>query len=120
VNTRTRQIVYWAPRTLCVLFAFFLSLFALDVFEGGYGFGQAVLAFLIHLIPVFIVVIALVIAWRWEWVGAILFLAFALWYVIQTGGRQGLAAYVLISGPSLVIGLLFLLSWLSRKEIRAR
>lgn len=65
------------PGGYCILFALSLSLFALDVFSKRYGFWEAVLAFLIHLVTIYIVTIALVIPWRWEWIGAILFIALA-------------------------------------------
>ena len=41
----------------------FLSLFALDVFGKGYGFWKTVPALAIHLVPVYIVVAVLAIAW---------------------------------------------------------
>jgi hypothetical protein len=77
MNASTKRVIFWAPRVLCILFAMFLSMFALDEFNEGYGFGETILALLIHLFPTFIVAISLVIAWRWEWVGAILFIALA-------------------------------------------
>jgi hypothetical protein len=49
---------------LSILFAMFLSVFSLDVFSEANGFGETILALLMHLIPVDIVVIVLVIAWR--------------------------------------------------------
>ncbi len=33
-----KQFLFWSPRVLTILFALFLSLFALDVFGEGYGF----------------------------------------------------------------------------------
>ena len=72
MNTITKRGLFWTPRVLGILIAVFFSLFALDVFSGGYGFWKTILALLIHLVPTYIVVIALVIAWRWEWAGAIL------------------------------------------------
>jgi len=74
MNMGIKRVLFWTPRVLCILFAIFLSLFSLDVFSEGYGFWETILALLIHLVPVYIVVIALVIAWRWEWVGASLFI----------------------------------------------
>jgi hypothetical protein len=32
-----RRLLFWSPRVLCVAFAIFLSLFALDVFSEGLG-----------------------------------------------------------------------------------
>ena len=75
MNKSVKRVVFWLPRILCLLFAVFISLFALDVFGEGYGFWETIVAFLIHLIPTGLILIALAIAWRWEWIGAILFAA---------------------------------------------
>jgi len=39
----------------------------------GYGFWETILALLIHLVPTGLVLVALAIAWRWDWAGTILF-----------------------------------------------
>ena len=120
MNTSTKRVLFWTPRVLCILFAMFLSLFALDVFSEGYGFWEAILALLIHLVPVYIVVIVLVIAWRWEWVGAILFIALALFYLVWSWGRFQWSAYLVISGPLVLLGVLFLFNWIYRAQLRTR
>ena len=48
------QIFWWTPRVLACLFAIFVSLFALEVFGVGYGFWETSLAYLIHLVPVYL------------------------------------------------------------------
>ncbi len=118
MNTSTKRVLFWTPRILCILFAMFLSLFALDVFSEGYGFWEAILALLIHLVPVYIVVIALCIAWRWEWVGAILFIALALFYLVWSWGRFHWSAYLVISGPLVLLSVLFLFNWIYRAQLR--
>ncbi len=120
MNTSIKRVLFWTPRVLCILFAMFLSLFALDVFGEGYGFWETILALLIHLVPVYIVVIVLVIAWRWEWVGAILFIALALFYLVWFWGRFHWSAYLGISGPLVLLGLLFLFNWIYRAQLRTR
>jgi len=120
MKRRTKHILFWSPRVLCILFAIFLSLFALDVFNEGYGFGETILALLIHLVPVYIVVIVLAIAWRWEWIGAILFIALALVYLVMSWERVHWSAYWGISGPLVLLGVLFMLNWKYRKELRMR
>ena len=106
---------FLGPRGLRILFAIFLSLFALDVFSEGYGFGETVLALLIHLIPTSLVVISLAIAWRWEWVGSILFIALALFYLASSGGKSWI-----ISGPLFLIAILFLVNWMYRSRLKRR
>lgn len=120
MNMSTKRVLFWAPRVLCILFAMFVSVFALDVFSEGYSFWGTILALLIHLVPTYLVVIALVIAWRWEWVGAILFSALAVFYVIVAWGRFSLDIYLLISGPLVLIAALFLVNWMYRTELRTR
>ena len=73
----TKRVLFWTPRVLCILFAAFLSMFALDVFREAYGFGETIIALLIHLVPTILVGIVLAIAWRRDWVGMILFTVLA-------------------------------------------
>ncbi len=120
MNTSIKRVLFWTPRVLCILFAMFLSLFALDVFGEGHGFWETILALLIHLVPVYIVIIVLVIAWRWEWIGAILFIALALFYIVWGWGRFHWSAYLGISGPLVLIGVLFLINWVYKGELRTR
>jgi hypothetical protein len=113
------RILFWLPRGLGLLLAAFISLFALDVFGAGYGFWGTIAALLIHLVPTSAVLVALVIAWRWEWMGAILFAGFGASYLIMAWGDVHWGAFLLISGPSFVIGALFLANWLGRVEGRS-
>jgi hypothetical protein len=119
MSRSTARILFWTPRVLSILFAMLLSLFAFDVFSEGHGFWQTVLGLLVHLVPVYLVVIVLVIAWRWEWVGAMLFIALALFYLVWTWGRFHWSAYLGISGPLVVLGVLFLLNWIYRAQLRS-
>lgn len=101
-----KRVFFWTPRALCILFAIFLSLFALDVFSEDYGFGEKILALLIHLVPTYLVVIALAIAWRREFAGAAVFIALAVIFLIVSRGEGWI-----ISGPLFLIGVLFLINW---------
>lgn len=114
------RVLYWAPRILAVLFALLLSVFALDVLGEGYSFWEAVVGLLIHLAPTFLVILVLVIAWRWEWLGALLFFGLAAFYVIAFWAPERWAAYLIISGPLALVGLLFLADWLVRVRRRGQ
>ena len=106
MNSNTKRWLYWLPRVLSILFALFISLLALDVFGEGYNFWETLVALFMHLIPTFILVAVLAIAWRWERVGAALFLALAIIYLVLTDGRM-----LTIPIPLIVMSLLFLVSW---------
>jgi hypothetical protein len=109
MNTNIKRALFWTPRVLCILFAMFLSLFAIDAFDEGYSFGETIIAFLIHLIPTYIIVISLAIAWRWEWAGAILFITLAVFNLVLSKSGSWV-----ISGPLILLGVLFLVSWIYR------
>jgi hypothetical protein len=113
-----KRLLFWGPRILCILFAVFVSVFALDVFGAGYGFWKTILALLIHLIPTWIILVVLAVSWRWEWVGAVLFSALGVLYIVMFWGRFNWDVYLMMSGPLFLMGLLFLINWLYRKEIR--
>jgi hypothetical protein len=70
-----------------------------------------------HLIPSILLASALALAWRWEWIGAVLFIGWAVWYAGTARGFDW-SVYVIIAGVPAVIGLLFLVDWVLRKQIR--
>ena len=115
----SKRALFWSPRLLCILFAVFISLFALDVFSEARGFWQTALALSMHLIPTFVLVIVLLVSWRWEWVGAVMFTALAVLYMFAAPRHVNWIAYVCISGPLFLAGALFLLNWVRRAELRA-
>ena len=118
VNRPVKQLLFWSPRVLCIAFALFISLFALDVFGEGLGVVKTIIALFMHLIPTVIIVIVLAVSWRWEWVGGAVFIALGMLYLIWA--RHHPTWVVFISGPLFLVGALFLLNWSKRAEIRAQ
>ena len=112
MERRAGRLLFWAPRILCLLFAVWLSVFALDVFGEGYGFWETTLALMMHLIPTALVLIVLAVAWRWEWVGAVVFSLLGLLYIGWMAGRGPWLWFVFVSGPLFLVAILFLLNWL--------
>ncbi len=120
----SKRALFWTPRILSIVFIAFLSLFSLDVFGEHLGFWQTVLAFTMHEIPVFVLIGALLLAWRWEWIGAALYAAAGLLYVswVVSMSRPVPAAMrlvwiLMIAGPAFVIAGMFLAGWLKRSEL---
>lgn len=116
--TARKSVLLWTPRILGIMFAAFISIFALDVFGEGYGLWKTVLALLLHLIPTGIILVVLALSWRWEWVGGALFVALAALYLIAFWGRFHWSAYLVISGSLFLIGILFLINWVCRRWLR--
>jgi len=118
MKTPLKQMLFWTPRILCLLFAAFISMFAADVFSEGYGIGKTILDLLVHLIPTWVILIVLAISWRREWVGGLLFTALGALYLIQFWGRFHWSVYLCIAGPLFFIGVLFFLDCICRRQPR--
>ena len=121
----SKRSLFWAPRALSVLFIAFLSLFAMDVFSEHLGFWRTVLALTMHLIPSFVLIAALILAWRWEWIGAALYGSAGLLYVVWVASisrpvppAMRFIWALMIAGPAFLIAGLFLANWMKHTELR--
>lgn len=119
MKTLPARLLRCTPMVLGILFALFLSIFALDVFGVGYSLWETVVALFMHLIPVFILLIGVAFAWRWEWVGAAIFYGFCIWYIITMGSGNSFFIYLMIVGPPYLTASLFLVNWLNRTQLHA-
>ena len=111
-----RTVLVLAPRILGIVYILFISLFALDVFSEDADAWSICLGFMIHMIPSAILAVLLVISWHFELVGAAAYFILALLYYVLTKGKEDLLAYISISGPLLLISVLFFLNWLLIKR----
>ena len=92
----------FAARGFAILFIIMTGLFALDI--GKFSW----LGLFMHLLPSLILLVILIISWRQEKIGGILWILAALAYVVLAWGKVDFLAYLVMSGPALVIALLFL------------
>ncbi len=117
MNKTLKQILFWTPRIAGILFILFLSLFALDIFDMNLGFWGTIVGLFMHLIPSILLAIGVALAWRWEWIGAVIFIGWAAWYVANARGFPW-SVYALVAGIPFVVGVLFLVGWIYKKEVR--
>ncbi|MFH1316392.1 MAG: hypothetical protein ABII01_02640 [Candidatus Woesearchaeota archaeon] len=118
------KFVYWTPRILSIVFILFLALFSLDIFEGNYGFWGTILGLFMHNIPSIILLVVLIISWKYEIVGGIgfvlagiLYIAVILMNIITSGfGWYYLLWALQISGIAFFIGILFLIGWFKKRK----
>ena len=58
-------------------------MFSLDIFGNGYNLWETLLGLFMHNIPTFILLVILIISWKREWLGAIVFALFGIWYILR-------------------------------------
>ena len=126
MSNSSKRLLFWAPRIFSILFIVSLSLFALDVFNEGLGFWKTLLALAIHLIPSLVLIAALIVAWRWEWVGAAIYAGAGALYMVTLLPRRlppppiKLQWIAIIALPAFAIAALFLANWLKHNQLRTR
>jgi len=122
---RSLKILHWIPRILCILAILFISMFALDSFDPKYTLWQQIQAFVIHLIPTYILIILLIIAWKWELIGGLLLIILALGfspsiyihnYHMNHSAGMSLLTILSITFPFILTGGLFVLSYFLKKK----
>jgi len=114
MDTISRRLLLWIPRILGILVSLFIGLFALDAFSANKPFSDAVADFLIHLIPALVLLTIVVASWRHEWIGAVAFIGLAIVYS-ATMSRGRIDWMLIIGGPLLIVGVLFLWSWFNHR-----
>jgi hypothetical protein len=122
MKKKINRFVYWTPRILSIIFILFLMLFSLDVFAENLSFWQTVVGLFMHNIPVFILLAVLLISWKYEIVGGIAFILAGLLYIVVLMMNPFewymLSWSLIIAGPAFLIGILFLIGWFKKKEIK--
>jgi hypothetical protein len=124
--TASIKLIHWLPRIICILAILFVSMFALDSFAPGLTTWQQIEAFLMHLIPSFVLVAFLIVAWKWEFVGGILLLAIGLglspFIFLLNHNRNhfsvgsSLMVVLLINIPFVIVGILFIAGHFLKKK----
>jgi len=114
----------WVPRILCILIIIFLGVFASDAFVAEHSMFQQVSDFLIHLVPSLILLLLLIIAWKRELIGGILFtilslvmspFLYSMNYEQNHNIFMSLGVILIIALPILLTGILFIISYSKRK-----
>lgn len=121
MERKVNKLIYWTPRILSILFIIFLALMSLDVITPGLSIGKILLGLLMHNIPAIILLIVVIVSWKYEIVGGIAFLLSGFLYIIFSA-KAGIPWYLVlawslqISGISFIIGGMFLYNWIKKKQ----
>jgi thiol:disulfide interchange protein len=99
-----------------ILAILFMGVFSFDVFEGEGAFGEKLVGFLMHNIPVLILTAILILAWKMELWGGLLIiiasLALMIWFHSFTTNKGSL----IVMAPFLLSGILFIFSYTAGKR----
>ncbi len=122
---KSTEILYWLPRVICILAILFISLFATDAFSHETTVWKQIGGFLMHLTPSFILLIFLIIAWKRELAGGIIFivagwvmtpLVFRQNYQMNQSVMMSLGIIAFITVPFIVVGALFIVGYYKKKK----
>jgi hypothetical protein len=104
------KIFRWVPRILSIITILFLLMFSFDVFESDASPGKQLFGFLIHNIPVWILIAALVVAWKHELAGGIMFIVLFIALGIFWRSFTGNPSSLIVGIPILLTGIIFLIN----------
>ncbi len=119
------RLLHWMPRIFCILAILFVSMFALDSFSPGHTIWQQLGTFFIHLIPTYVLTTFLIVAWKWEKIGGILFIVIGLAlspFVFMLNFNRTDSVWIslfiiaMITFPFVVVGILFIISYNTKKK----
>ena len=119
------KVFYWLPRILAILAILFISMFALDAFSSDDSFIVQLGDFIMHLIPSFVLLFTLILSWKRELLGGIIFMVIGLGmspfvykmnYNMNQSFWTSLGVIMTITIPFFIIGVLFLVSYFKKKN----
>lgn len=122
-------VLHWLPRIICILGILFISKYAIDSVESYLTLWQQILIFLVHFIPSVLLVALLIIAWKWELAGGILFTVIGLAltpvifqhnYNLNESIATSLGTVTMFTIPLVMIGSLFIASYWKRRSYRIK
>ena len=118
-------LFYWLPRSLSIIAIIIVTAFSFDVFQSGESVAGQLEDLVIHLVPSYLLTVILVVAWKWEYTGGIIFLVIGLVsspyvfygnYSNNHSVTSSLVTILLVTVPFIIIGALFLVSYYKRKK----
>lgn len=120
------KVFHWLPRIICILAILFVSIFAADAFAPGLSIWQQLADFFMHLIPSFVLLAFLIAAWKWEYIGGIIFTAIGIvmspfifmhnYSVNHFSIGRCIGIILMITFPFIVVGILFIVSHFMKKK----
>lgn len=116
MGKKINKYIYWAPRISGIIFVLFLMIFSLDIFEPGLTTQQIAIGLFIHNLPALFLLGTIIISWKHEIIGGIVFILAGLLYILMLAMNPNFEWYmlswsVIIAGPAFLTGILFVINW---------
>lgn len=118
-------VLHWVPRILCIVAIFFVSWFLIESFGPASTILNRFGGFIIHLVPSFILILCLFLAWYKEYMGGVIFICLGIVlspFLFMDNYRNNnsfwvsISVLLLISVPFILVGILFIMSHLRKKH----
>lgn len=112
----TTKLLYWAPRILSILAILFMMMFSMDCFGEYDSFGNQMTCFFMHNIPALICIAVVIVAWKWELIGGILFVLIFIGGGIYFNSFTDNPASLIVISPFLLTGALFIIYYFMTRQ----
>lgn len=103
---------YWIPRVLTIIAILFMAMFSFDVFDSNETLIRKMEGFIIHNIPALLLTAVLILAWKKELAGGILFIVLFFIAGFYFKSFNGNPQSLIVITPFLLTGILFIFHYL--------
>lgn len=107
---------YWIPRVLTIIAILFMAMFSFDVFDSNETLIRKMEGFIIHNIPALLLTAVLILAWKKELAGGILFIVLFFIAGFYFKSFNGNPQSLIVITPFLLTGILFIFHYLMNRK----
>ncbi len=112
------KVLFWTPRVLGIVAILFMMMFSLDCFGEYDSIAKQMTCLFMHNIPALACIVTLIIAWKWELAGGVLFILIYIAAGIFFKSFSANPASLIVISPFLLTGILFIIhDIMNRKKI---
>ncbi len=123
--TKTGEILHWMPRLICIVAIVVISMLLFDTFKPEFSSWHQIRTFLLHMVPSLTLILLLLLAWRKELTGGIIYLLIGLAlsffvyhynFEINHSLGKSLLQVAKLSFPFCLTGILFIIDFFYKKR----
>lgn len=111
-----RTIILWSARIIGILAILFMMMFSMDCFDEYSEIGDQLTCFVMHNRFIIFPILALVISWKWELIGGVLFILTFITCGMFFKSFTGNFASLVVIAPFLIAGCLFIIHYFLQEK----